>query len=291
MLGAVSLFLDDASRKLRSGWVVAIFVAVALGAFGVTNTAVSILGLYPRFPLSLDDGRLFFSSAVMVLSAGAPSVICRLILKAELGLPLSRAPVDLPLGFGVGALLVAVAVLIPVLAGQGSLTLFEGPASAVAGAGALQLFALGPTGIGEELMLRGVVLHQLRDGTRPWIAVLLTGATFGLLHLLNPDASAIGLANVALVGVLFGILVLRFSLWFTFGAHVAWNWFEGFVFGQPVSGIAPGHALFVRAPHDRGFFYGGDFGPEAAGVTSVVLAAAIVAALVLGRGSLNAKHS
>ena len=139
---------------------------------------------------------------------------------------------------------------------------------------------LGPTSVGEELLLRGVVMRQLAIVTRPWIAVALTGCAFGLMHLVNPGASWIAALNVALVGLWFGVLAIRTSLWTSIGAHLAWNWFEGFVLGQPVSGIAPGTSLFAGSVQPRGFFSGGDFGPEASGLTTVLLAiATLVCAL------------
>ena len=276
----MSLFLDDTGRTLRSGWVVAIFSVVAAGTFGICNAVIGLLRLYPRIPLSLDDGYLFFNSTAMVIAAGVPSLICALVLRADLGAPLRRLARDLPLGVFIGAGLVSCAVLIPVAAGQGTLNRFDEAGARVLQSGLQQLFTLGPTAVGEELMLRGVILRQLAAGTRPWIAVALTGVTFGLMHLLNPDASAIAAVNVALVGVAFGVLALRTSLWASIGAHVAWNWLEGFFYGQPVSGIRSGHALFLGAVHDRGFFFGGEFGPEASGLTTVVLVlATLVAAL------------
>jgi hypothetical protein len=147
------------------------------------------------------------------------------------------------------------------------------------------LIVLGPTAVGEELMLRGVVLRQLARGTRPWIAVALTGSCFGAMHLLNPSATAVAALNVALVGVWFGVLALRSSLWSSIGAHVAWNWFEGFFYGQPVSGIEPGRALLSGWLDGAPFFSGGQFGPEAAGVTSVLLALAIVVSVGWNRRS------
>ena len=275
----MSLLLDDASRKLRSGWVVAIFSVIAASTFGICSGLVGIFHLNPRVPLSLDDPYLAFSSLLMVLAAGVPTVICVLVLRAQVGLATRAALRDLPLGVGIGAALISLTVMIPVAAGQGVLARFEGPPLAVALAGVQQLFTLGPTAVGEELMLRGVVMRKLAIGTRPWLAVVLTGLCFGLMHLLNPDASVIATSNVALVGGLFGVLALRTSLWTSIGAHVAWNWFEGFFYGQPVSGIESGHALFVGTVHARGFFFGGDFGPEASVLTTVLLVLATVIAV------------
>ena len=274
----MGIFLDDTSRKLRSGWVIVLFAVLAAGSYGIGNLAISILGLYPRSPLTLDDGYLFFPSLLMLAAAGVATAVCALGLKSPVGLPRDGALRDCAIGFTVGAALVSLAVAIPIFTGHGTLTLGHAGVGAVAIAGARQLLILIPTSVGEELLLRGVVLRQLAIATRPWAAVLLTGGTFGLMHLLNPGASWIAALNVALVGLWFGVLAIRTSLWTSFAAHTAWNWFEGFVLGQPVSGISPGTSLFAGPVELGGFFSGGDFGPEASGLTTVLLALATLAA-------------
>ncbi len=44
------------------------------------------------------------------------------------------------------------------------------------------------SGIFEELLFRGVIFRSVEDMAGSWIAILLSSAVFGLLHLLNPDA-------------------------------------------------------------------------------------------------------
>ena len=273
-------FVDDVSGKVRSGWVLGLFVVIAAGAYGVGSAAVSFLGLYPKDPLTLDDGYLFFTTMVMLAAALGATVVCALLLKAEVGLPRARWARHLLFGIALGGGLVALAVVIPVVAGQGSLSFTTGSFGAVAASAAMQLAILGPTSIGEELLMRGVPLRALVRGTRPWIAVALTGGVFGVMHLMNPGASMVAALNVALVGLWFGALTLRTSLWTAIGAHLAWNWFEGFVFGQPVSGIKPGRSLFEAPVELSGFFSGGDFGPEASGLTTVLLLLATAATVL-----------
>ncbi len=274
----MGFFLDETRDRPRSGWVIALFAVLAAVTFGIGNTALSVLRLTPTDPLSLDDGSLFFTTMVMLVTAGVPTIVCAFALKAEIGLPLSRALKDLGLGLALGAGLVTAAVGIPFLAGQATLTPFEGSFSALGLAAAREWVVLAPTSVGEELLLRGVVLRQLMIATRPWVAVALTGCAFGLMHLLNPGASALAALNVAGVGLWFGVLAVRTSLWTSIAAHTAWNFFEGFVFGQPVSGIHPGSSVFVGSVHAVGFFSGGPFGPEASVLTTVLLVLATAAA-------------
>ena len=83
--------------------------------------------------------------------------------------------------------------------------------------------------------------------------------------------------NVALVGWWFGALVVRTgSLWTAIAMHVSWNFCEGFVFGAPVSGLHPGVSLLRASVEPRGFWSGGQFGPEASGLTAVLLATGLL---------------
>ena len=270
----MGLFLDGETRKPRSGWVVALFCVIAAGSYALCNGVVSWFGLHPRQPLTLDDPYLVFTTFVMLAAATTATLPCVWLMGAEAGLPRGGAVRNLLLGLG--AALVVLTVFIPVAAGVAPMGFTPDAAGTLIKAALLQAFVLVPTSIGEELLLRGVLLEQLAKGTRWWLAVLLTGGVFGVMHLMNPDATWIAGLNVALVGIWFGLLALRFTLWSAIGAHVAWNFFEGFVLGQPVSGINPGASLFVGPVQAKGFFSGGEFGPEASGLTGVLLVIAVI---------------
>ncbi|MBK7861920.1 MAG: CPBP family intramembrane metalloprotease [Archangiaceae bacterium] len=263
----------DATGRVRWGWVVLAFtltaVAVALGLHGV----IYLLALGPHPPYRLDDPRLFFGASANLLSGLAATFAARW-LGQDAGFQRPRLVV-------VG--LVSAALL---------LTLSVGISAAVTGAvgistcsqrawlGLRQLVCLGPTAFGEELWLRGAALKAASRGLHPLFAIGGTALVFGGLHLTNPDASLTAALNVALVGVWFGALAWRFdSIWPAIGAHLAWNWFEGFVWGQNVSGIQAGCSLLTASAHGP-FFSGGGFGPEASGVTTVCLAAAALVTAV-----------
>lgn len=269
------MFLD-AERKLRSGWVIVLFFGCAglIEFLGMAFLAIARLG--PR-TLSLDDWHLGLNTTLMLVAASVPTVLCLAVLRADAGLPEWPMLRHLGLGLGLGAALVAFAVGIPAITGHSPLTFT--PSAELPGAALLQFAILTPTSVGEELLVRGVVLRQLAKGTRPWFAIVATGGLFGVMHLVNPNSTPIAAINVALVGFWFGVLAWRTSLWTAIGAHVAWNWCEGFVFGQPVSGITPGPSLFGGTVTPPGFFSGGAFGPEASGLTTVLLVAATLAAI------------
>ncbi len=280
----MGVFLSPDGR-IRPGWVVVVFGAVAGAALVAFSIPLALLNLLPHSGTRLDDPRVFFNSMLVLAAAGAATAVCALAFRAPVGLREPRWARRLSGGAAVGALAVAVAAGLPPLLGHGALHLSALPAGVVLKGALVQLCFLAPTGVGEELLVRGVPLRALSQATRPALAVFLTGAAFGLMHFWNPASSWVSTFNVALVGWWFGAMVLRTgSLWAAIGMHVAWNFFEGFVFGMPVSGVQPAHALLAAGWEPRGFWCGGDFGPEASGLTAVVLAAGLLLTLLLPTG-------
>jgi uncharacterized protein len=273
---------------VRSGWQVAIFALLAGLTQSILGAVLTVLRLLPRAPMTLDDPRLAFTSLAMLITAGLATLACRWFFRSEVGLRSATPMQDFCLGAGLGALLLALVMLGSVASGAVRLRLSDASWTAVLAAGVLQLLTLAPTAIGEELLLRGVVLRELARGTHPALAAGSTGIVFGLLHLGNPNASWVAALNIALVGCWFGALVLRTSLWAGFGLHLTWNWCEGFLWGQPVSGIRPGLSPFVSTWGPAGFFSGSDFGPEAAGLTAVLLLLATGATIVWPRRAVTA---
>ena len=92
----------------------------------------------------------------------------------------------------------------------------------------------------EEVMFRVLILcGMIALFRRPWLAVALSSVMFGLVHLNNPDATALGLASNVLGGVMYGTAFVRTGgIWMPIGLHTAWNWMQGPVFGFNVSGAS-----------------------------------------------------
>lgn len=274
-----------ADGRVRSGWVLLVFALIAGLVTGGLNFGVTLL--IGNELGALDDPRAAFFTWPTLVGALAATLVCHFAFKEEVGLGLERAARRFAWGAAASLGLVTLACVVPALVGATTLRWSGDSLTRLLFVSLIHAFAVAPTGIAEELLLRGVPLKALSRGTHPVLAVTLTGLVFGALHLMNPNASVIAALNVALVGAWFGAVAVRTgSLWMPFGLHVAWNYVEGVVFGQPVSGIPPGVAVLRASwPRAAGFWSGGDFGPEAAGWTAVLLAAAIVVTLLTPRRS------
>lgn len=186
----------------------------------------------------------------------------------------------LDFGFGLflGALLMLGIFLVELAAGWITVT---GAFESTTGAGGFFPVILAPlvlfvcVGINEELVSRGYQLKNIAEGLNypslggpkgaVVLAWVLSSLVFGLLHLLNPNASAISTFNIAFAGILLGAgYVLTGQLAIPIGLHITWNFFQGNIFGFPVSGLEPiGSTVLSIEQGGPSLFTGGDFGPEA----------------------------
>ena len=116
----------------------------------------------------------------------------------------------------------------------------------------------------EELLSRGYWLQNLEDGLGLPAALAISSILFALAHLANPHVSLMPILGLTAAGLFmaYGYLTTR-QLWLPIGLHIGWNFFEGPVFGFPVSGTTDFFRLLDLSRHGPGFLTGGAFGPEA----------------------------
>jgi len=123
----------------------------------------------------------------------------------------------------------------------------------------------------EELLFRGILFRWLEQFGGSWVALLLTSAMFGAVHLQNPNASAIAAIGIAFeAGVMLGAAyMLTRSLWLPMGIHAAWNFTQGEIYDIPVSGTKVDGLVDARLAGDP-LLTGNGFGLEASIIAMVV---------------------
>jgi len=194
----------------------------------------------------------------------------------DLGMAWHRASME-NVGFGIlGGAAAASLVLVPALiAGDAriSATPQDQPSFGVM-VFVVSLLALGA--MGEELMMRGYGFQILLANLGAWATIIPCGVVFALLHTANPNATRLGIANTAGFGILFGYAFVRSrDLWLPAGLHFGWN-ITLPLFGVNVSGLRmkmTGHEMVWTAGN---LWSGGDYGPEASLLTSIVMVALAV---------------
>ena len=131
--------------------------------------------------------------------------------------------------------------------------------------------ALAAAAASEEVVFRGYVLRALAEWRGAAFALGVSSILFALAHLGNPGLTPLALTNIALAGVAFGLaLQLTGRLWLPIAYHFAWNYFQGPLFGLPVSGLALPAFLRVTLAGPT-LWTGGAFGPEGGLIVSLIL--------------------
>ena len=183
---------------------------------------------------------------------------------------------DLVVGMGLGALLMAGIFAVQLRAGWLTITQsMAGRDLASVMAGLLApLILYVAVGVYEEVLFRGYRMRNLAEGLNlsqvdpRWALVgawLLSSIWFGLAHRNNPNASLISNINLALAGLMLGLAYLFTGrLGLSIGLHITWNFFQGSIFGFPVSGtrIFPDSLIQIEQGGPD-LWTGGSFGPEA----------------------------
>jgi len=124
------------------------------------------------------------------------------------------------------------------------------------------LFYVG-VGYQEELFSRGYHLQNLWAGLNLPLALLISSGVFALLHLGNPGADWVSTLGIFFAGLFLALGYLRTGeLWIPIGLHIGWNFFQGTIFGFPVSGTE-GYHLIRQTVEGPKLITGGIFGPEA----------------------------
>jgi membrane protease YdiL (CAAX protease family) len=273
-----SIFWNARERRLRGGWrlltQLALFFAILFGLHSLNKSlGAGTVGAAVCAPLYLAAG------------LGLAWLAARFLDRrpfADYGFHLGGTWwLDLGFGLLLGASLMGGIFVVECLAGWASVaeTVSDGSARDSAVGLLVGLLVYLAVGVSEECTFRGYQLRNLAEGLAGRhigprravvLALLLSSAFFGLAHATNPDATTAGTLNIILGGLILGLAyVLTGELALPTGVHVAWNWFQGGIFGFPVSGNKPTRHLLTVRQEGPELWTGGAFGPEG-GLLAVV---------------------
>ncbi|PFH04669.1 hypothetical protein BCF11_5458 [Collimonas sp. PA-H2] len=144
--------------------------------------------------------------------------------------------------------------------------------------------AAGAAAVSEELIFRGLIFRISERALGTWLALLISAALFGAVHYLNPGAGLQGALSIMLEAGIFlaAAFMLKRRLWLPVGAHFAWNFTQGGIFGLAVSG-GKGSGLLQGEVSGPLWLSGGVFGLEASVVAIAICF--LVATLLLLRAA------
>ena len=118
-----------------------------------------------------------------------------------------------------------------------------------------QLARFVSVGIREEIVSRGYQIKNLAEGfakisfisaqSAILFSLFISSVLFGVMHLLNPNATWISTFNIVGAGILLGMgYILTGELAIPIALHITWNFFQGNVFGFPGEWCGGWYQLF-----------------------------------------------
>lgn len=254
-----------APDRLRAGWRIVIFLLAGLAA---SNVVVPLIAMGIPAVAMPWVRPLLECCAVLFATRYASFTIDRAGWES-VGLgPEAWKPRWLVLGALAGAL--AIAAPTGVLIALGDLTFVPDASGDALHTVLLSVAVLAPAALTEELLMRGYPFAVLA-GTWGWpVAMGVTSMLFGVLHLGNPGATPIAIANVMAAGVfLAGVRIVTGSLAAAWAAHFAWNWTMSAGFHTAVSGLPFGTPRYRLIDSGPDWLSGGAWGPEGGVVAAV----------------------
>jgi uncharacterized protein len=290
--GYLELFLDRSTGRLRTLWRLGIqfwayWVLVQL-IFSLVVVAWLVVDSGGRMASGGLDTLVVPDSPAVPLVSGIVGLLAALLTVWLAGRFLDRRSfsefgfrlgagwwLDLVVGMVLGALLMTAVFLIELGLGWVEVTgSFE-----TQGGAPFVISLLFPAaafvcvGVSEETVFRGYQLKNAAEGLNyhslgPRGAILLawvlSSVFFAVLHAANPNATPISTLNIVLAGLMLGFgYVLTGELAIPIGLHITWNFFQGAVYGFPVSGLGDfGATLLATEQGGPELWTGGSFGPE-----------------------------
>lgn len=256
---------------LRSGWAILLYVIIAAAVTAALFGSTFLLAHFRLADMAAMRSRIVPGIAMALVIAEscgllvATVVMCRIEGRSwqDYGLRARSAAALFARGALWGALLMAGLVGILALTHALKIRSSGSAMGSVIGSGLLWAALFLPSALVEELLFRGYPFFKLARTTNPTRAAIVMSLCFGLAHLPNGGETLIGILQVVGIGLVYCLAVWRTgSVWWTVGAHAAWNWTQTFVFGCANSGLAASGQWLVSTPAGPDWLSGGAAGPE-----------------------------
>src|SRR6476661_2613383 len=209
-----TLIFDEAGRP-RSGWRVMIFLlawTLCSTILGIV-AYVTFLGGRTQPPDRLEEFAL--TSSVSLIATLVAGWMCGRWLEGlpfqALGAALSlKGFKNFTIGMLVGAGTLSMAVAIAAALGNYDFELNrELSVDAIVRGLLISLLVLAVAAAFEEALFRGYMFQTLTRSGLSWLALLLTAAVFGAVHLGNPGSGNISTVDTVIAGLLFGLAYLK----------------------------------------------------------------------------------
>ncbi|MFC1558685.1 lysostaphin resistance A-like protein [candidate division KSB1 bacterium] len=284
-----SLFYTESG--LRTVWKIVIFLAVTLGLLTVL--------FYPAMFLPLDV--LFKDTRLLIIINSFPIFIAVLfsswtILRfverkkfAVLGFAFHNTFTgEIKKGLILGSGIISIVFLVSLLTNAVSVSWSGAGISLLIINFIIYAFIFFIQCAGEEAFFRGYLFQIIMEKINKITAVVIMSVLFSIVHMLNPEISIFALCNVFLFGVLLSAAYIKTrSLWLPTALHFSWNFSQSFIFSFPVSGIKLNHTIFAVRNNGSVLISGGEFGPEASLLTSIVTLIVIAYIIVSEKFSIS----
>lgn len=251
--------------------------AMMVTGLAVAMLATNAIAAWPRNPVAaLAIGPILAAAMICLYIFTGRRVERRKVEE----FPAHHAVRHLLLGTGLGVLMSGASVGILALFGAYTITGWGSVAGMLAVAGMMCAIA-----VSEEVFFRGVVFRLLRGRWGTHVALGVSAILFGLVHLVNPDASLWGAFAIMIeAGIMLGAAYLATgSLWLAIGVHFGWNFATTGLFGSITSGSEARDSLVTAVTSGPDWLTGGRFGPEGCIIAILVCSIASVLFLVIAR--------
>ena len=135
----------------------------------------------------------------------------------------------------------------------------------------------------EEIWCRVFMYDRINVHYPLWVAIVVNGVVFGLLHSFNDGITALAMADLIICGLAYSLLRwYSGSIWTCFGIHTMWNFTQNFLFGLPNSGLVSEASIFHldAANAVSNWVYSYEFGVEGA-VPAVFIDLLLIAVIMV----------